>query len=188
MEYGIQRRTVSISPRPRSEDLGWMFLQFDVDEIWQLFGKPGPSRLRIMRGYRSGNLVVGIMRRVKDRARIGFVVMFPPTDHFDFWEYCYAIPDHRDRDAWAAFNTCDAMAHYMLEHLRVDALGWRTRADNRAADAIVRRLGYKSYGSWPVDGHMYTFYRLDQATWAARKARLEAERSQASIPDKANHS
>ena len=172
MEYGIQRRTIYLTP-PDGDDLGWMFLQFDVDEVWQMFGMPGPARLRVMRAYRSGNLVVGIMRRVHDKVRIGFVVMFPPTADFDFWEYGYAIPDHRDRDAWAAYNTCDAMAHYMLEHLRVEALGWRTRSDNRAADAIVRRLGYKSFGAWEVDGHMYTFYRLDQETWAARKARLD---------------
>ena len=172
MEYGIQRRTIYLRP-PTDDDLTWLFHQFDIDEIWQMFGMPGPGRLRIMRHYRSGNLVVGIMHRVQDRVRIGFVVMFPPTEDFDFWEYGYAIPDPRDRDAWAAFNSCDAMAHYMLEHLRVDVLGWRTRADNKAADAIVRRLGYKAFDSWEVDGHMYTFYRLDQETWAARRARLD---------------
>ena len=172
MEYGIQRRSIYLAP-PSADDLGWMFHQFDVDEIWQMFGMPGPGRLRIMRAYRTGNLVVGIMRRVRDKARIGFVVMFPPTADFDFWEYGYAIPDHRDRDAWAAFNSCDAMAHYMFEHLRVEALGWRTRFDNRAADAVVRRLGYQPFDSWTVDGHLYTFYRLDQPTWAARRARLD---------------
>ncbi len=179
MEYGIQRRTVYLRPL-QSEDLSWMFHQFDVDEVWQMFGMSGPSRLRIMRSYRTGNLVVGMMNRVRDRARIGFVVMFPPTGDFDFWEYGYAIPDHRHRDAWTAFNTCDAMAHYMFEHLRVEALGWRTREDNRAADAIVRRLGYKPFDSWVVDGHRYTFYRLDQATWADRRARLD--RSEATHP------
>lgn len=171
MEYGIQRRTIYLSP-PAGDDLSWMFHQFDVDEIWQMFGLPGPGRLRVMRAYRSGNLVVGIMRRVQGKKRIGFVVMFPPTGDFDFWEFSYAIPDPLDRDAWAAFNSTDAMAHYMFEHLRVAAMGWRTRADNRAADAIVRRLGYKSFGAWEVDGHHYTFYRLDAAGWMARKARL----------------
>ena len=172
MEYGIQRRTTYLTP-PTSEDLSWMFHQFDVDEVWQMFGMPGPARLRIMRAYRSGNLVVGMMRRARDKRRVGFVVMFPPTADFDFWEYGYAIPEPRDRDAWMAYNTCDAMAHYMFEHLRVTAMGWRTRSDNRAADAIVRRLGYKSFDSWEVDGHLYTFYRLDQAGWAARRARLD---------------
>ncbi len=152
-----------------------MFHQFDVDEVWQMFGMPGPGRLRVMRAYRSGNLVVGILRRVRDRSRIGFVVMFPPTSDFDFWELGYAIPDHRDRDAWSAFNATDAMAHYMFEHLRVDAMGWRTREDNKAADAIVRRLGYQPFDRWEVDGHMYTFYRLDQAGWAKRRARLDRQ-------------
>ncbi|MEL7370850.1 MAG: GNAT family N-acetyltransferase [Myxococcota bacterium] len=172
MEYGIQRRTIYLTP-PDSDDLSWMFHQFDIDEVWQMFGMPGPARLRIMRAYRGGNLVVGIMRRTQDTKRVGFVVMFPPTEDFDFWELGYAIPDHRDRDAWTAYNTTDAMAHYMFEHLRVKAMGWRTREDNRAADAIVRRLGYKSFGRWEVDGHMYTFYRLDQEGWAKRRARLD---------------
>ena len=179
MEYGIQRRTIYLTP-PDTDDLSWMFQLFDADEIWQMFGMPGPARLRIMRAYRSGNLVVGMLRRVRDRQRIGFVVMFPPTGDFDFWELGYAIPDPHDRDAWSAYHSTDAMAHYMFEHLRVDAMGWRTREDNRAADAIVRRLGYKSFDSWRVDGHMYTFYRLDQAGWAKRRARLD--RAEAARP------
>lgn len=172
MEYGIQRRGIYLIP-VEGEDLLWLFDRFDDDEIWQMFGFPGPSRLKIMRAYRSGNLVVGMMYRVQDRARIGFVLMFPPTKDFDFWELGYAIPDPKDRDAYCAFNATDAMAHYMFEHLRVDAMGWRTRHDNRAADAVVRRLGYVAFGSWAVDGHDYTFYRLDQAGWAKRRAKLD---------------
>ena len=104
---------------------------------------------------------------------MGFVVMFPPAQDFDFWEFGYAIPDVRDRDAFSALNATDAMAHYMFEHLRVEAMGWRTRADNTKADAVVRRLGYVPFGDWTVDGHHYTFYRLDQAGWAKRRAKLD---------------
>jgi len=52
-------------------------------------------------------------------------------------------------------------------------MGWRTRADNRSADAVVRRLGYKPLEQKVVDGHNYTFYRLDPEGWAARKRKLE---------------
>lgn len=158
---------------PAGDDLLWMFEQFDRPEIWQMFGFPGPSRLKIMRAYRSGNSVSGIIKRVHDRKRVGFVVMFPPTGDFDFWELGYAIPDPHDRDAYSAFHSTDAMAHYMFEHLRVEAMGWRTREDNRAADAVVRRLGYESFGAWQVDGHNYTFYRLDQAGWKKRRKKLD---------------
>lgn len=172
MEYGIQRRRTYLVP-PTDEDLTYLFNAFNQDFVWQMFGLPGPGKMRIMRAYRSGNLVIGIMKRVEDRKRIGFVVMFPPTDDFDFWEFGYAILEPEDRDAFNALNATDAMAHYMFEHLRVEAMGWRTRSDNRAADAVVRRLGYEPFGSWMVDGHDYTFYRLDQAGWQKRLAKLE---------------
>ena len=172
MEYGIQRRNIYLVP-PEGDDLLWLFDQFDEPEVWRMFGFPGPSRLKIMRAYRSGNVVSAILRRVADRARLGFVVMFPPSQDFDFWEFGYAIPEPRDRDAFSALNATDAMAHYMFEHLRVEAMGWRTRADNRKADAVVRRLGYVPFGAWEVDGHAYTFYRLDQAGWAKRRAKLD---------------
>jgi RimJ/RimL family protein N-acetyltransferase len=173
MDYGIQRRSIYLVP-VEDHELLWLFHEFDRDEVWQMFGLPGPGRLRVMRAYRTGDLVVGIIRRVADRKRIGFVVLFPPNGDFDFWELGYAISDPRDRDAFSALNATDAAAHYMFDHCRVEALGWRTRADNRAADAVVRRLGYQPFGRWAVDGHDYTFYRLDQAGWARRRAKLEA--------------
>lgn len=172
VEYGIQRRNIYLVP-PEDEDLLWMFGLFDNREVWEMFGLPGPGRMKIMRAYRQGDLVSSMLYRVSDQKRLGFVIMFPPHEDFDFWELGYAIPDAKDRDAFSAFNATDAMAHYMFEHLKVHAMGWRTRADNRAADAVVRRLGYKSYGSWKVDGHGYSFYRLDPEGWAKRRRKLD---------------
>ncbi|MEO1337730.1 MAG: GNAT family N-acetyltransferase [Myxococcota bacterium] len=172
MKYGIQRRTIYLVP-PSRADLDWMFHQFDVDEIWQMFGMPEPSRHRIMFAYRHVNLVIGMIRRVHDRARIGFMVMIPPRPDYDFWEACYAIPDPRHRDAWAAFNAADAMTHYMLEHLRVNAMGWCARVDNVASDAIIRRLGYIPDEVKEIDGHKYRCYRLQYEGWMARRARLD---------------
>lgn len=172
MEYGIQRRSIYLVPPDRFESK-WIMDHFDLPEIWEMFGLSGPSRFDMARRHREGHLVVGLLKRVEDQKRIGFVIMYPPTEAFDFWELGYAIPDTIDRDAFSAFNATDAMAHYMFEHLRVEAMGWRTRADNRAADAVIRRLGYKSYGAWEVDGHQYTFYRLDEPGWAKRRAKLD---------------
>ncbi|MCK6549320.1 GNAT family N-acetyltransferase [Myxococcota bacterium] len=179
MEYGIQRRSIYLLP-PTPEDVGWFLKQFDDPEVYEMFGFGQPSRVKLMRAYRGGDLVVGILHKVEGRKRIGFVIMFPPAGQFDFWEFGYDIPDPKDRDAFCAFNATDAMAHYMFEHLRVTAMGWRTREDNRAADAVVRRLGYKPYETSFQDGHNYTFYRLDQAGWAQRRAKLD--RGEASHP------
>lgn len=172
VEYGIQRRTIYLIP-PKGEDLRWIYDCFEKEEVWGMFGFDGPGRTRIVQQHRQGNLVMGLLKRVSDEKRLGFVTMFPPTDRFDFWELGYAIMDPADRDAYAAFNATDAMAHYMFEHLRVDAMGWRTREDNKAADAVVRRLGYKAFDSWEEGGHKYTFYRLDQAGWAKRRKKLD---------------
>lgn len=171
MEYAIQRRSIYLAP-PEANELPWLFDQFDTPEVYEMFGFHRPSKTRIMRAYRGGNLVVGIIHRVKDRKRIGFACVFPPAGSIEFWEFAYAIPDPLDRDAFSALNTCDAMAHYMLEHLRVPMVGWRTREDNRAADAVVRRLGYEAGDTNFVDGHNYTFYRMDLPLWQKRKARL----------------
>lgn len=171
MEYGIQRRSIYLAP-PNSEDLPWFFDQFDTPEVYEMFGFNRPSKTRLMRAYRGGDLVVGMINRLENKKHIGFAVVFPPAGNFDFWEFAYAIPDPLDRDAFSALNTCDAMAHYMLEHLRVAAVGWRTREDNRAADAIVRRLGYQPFDTSFVDGHNYTFYRMALDAWMKRKERL----------------
>ena len=57
--------------------------------------------------------------------------------------------------------------------MRLPLLGGRTREDNRAADAVVRRLGYQRTDTRFVDGHHYGFYQMDRALWARRRERLE---------------
>jgi RimJ/RimL family protein N-acetyltransferase len=171
VEYGIQRRSTYLVP-PESEDLPWLFDQFDVPEVYMMFGFDRPSKLRMMRQYRSGNIVVALIKKAETKKRIGFAVMFPPAGNFDFWEFGYAIPEVLDRDAFSALNATDAMAHYMFEHLRVAACGWRTREDNRSADAVVRRLGYEPKETMTIDGHNYTFYRLSHERWMQRKEKL----------------
>lgn len=172
MEYGIQRRSIYLVP-PADSDLSWLFAQFDEPEVFEMFGFMKPSHARVMRAYRTGNLVVGILHRVTTRARIGFVVLFPPAGELDFWEFGYAIPNTKDRDGFGALNATDAMATYAFDHLRVEKVGWRTREDNRAADAVVRRLGYRPRETRLIDGHSYTFYVLDTEGWQLRRQKLE---------------
>lgn len=177
MEYGIQRRGIYLVP-PDDDDLGWMLARFEDEEVWRNFGFEGSGRLAMLRAFRRGETVTGILRRVHDRARIGFVVMFPPDEHRDYWEFSYAIPEVADRDAFSALSSTDAMAHYMFEHLGVEAMGWRVRADNRAAHAVVRRLGYQPFEDRVLGGHAYTFYRLSRAGWERRRAKLDAGEAQ----------
>lgn len=172
MEYGIQRRGIYLAP-PTEAEVEWFCEQFESREVWEMFGLDGPSKLNLLRHYRSGDLVVGILHRVEPRKRIGFVVMFPPDPSRDFWEFGYAIADPLDRDAFSAMSSTDAMAHYMFEHLHVEAMGWRTRSDNHAASAVIRRLGYTPKETRDDKSYQYTIYRLDRDGWFRRRAKLD---------------
>lgn len=172
MEYGIQRRNIYLAPASDEEVL-WFCEQFQRQEVWEMFGMDGPSKMVLLRFVRAGDTVVGILWRAYPQKRIGFVVMFPPDAGRDYWEFGYAIPDPNDRDAFSAMYSTDAMAHYMFEHLNVEAMGWRTRDDNRAADAVIRRLGYVVDKELESQGHMYRFYRLDREGWQKRRAKLD---------------
>lgn len=172
MEYGIQRRNIYLAPASDEEVL-WFCEQFQRPEVWEMFGMDGPSQMVLLRFVRAGDTVVGILWRAYPQKRIGFVVMFPPDTGRDYWEFGYAIPDPNDRDAFSAMYSTDAMAHYMFEHLNVEAMGWRTRDDNRAADAVIRRLGYVVDKELESQGHMYRFYRLDRDGWQKRRAKLD---------------
>ncbi len=174
MEYGIQRRGIYLAP-PDEAEVEWFCRQFESHEVWDFFGFDGAAKMGMLRMFRGGDLVVGILHRVTPRKRIGFVVMFPPNENRDFWEFGYAITDLTDRDAFAALYSTDAMAHYMFEHLNVLAMGWRTRSDNLAATAVIRRLGYKPFKTIPDPSgkYTYTLYRLDREGWMQRRAKLD---------------
>lgn len=172
MEYGIQRRGILLRP-PHHNDVDWLFHLFDLEEIWSMFGFSRSGRMDMLRAFRQGDLVTGILFTVTPFKRIGFVIMFPPDSDRDYWEFSYAIPDVADRDAFAAFNSTDAMAHYMFEHLGVDKMGWRVRVDNRAARAVIQRLGYTADEERVIEGKAYVFYTLDRPGWKRRRAKLD---------------
>jgi len=173
MEYGIQRRGIYLRPT-LEPDLRWLFDLFEIEEIWSMFGFHSGGRNEMLRAWRQGDLVTGILVTTEPHQRIGFVIMFPPDDTRNYWEFSYAIPEIEHRDAYAALNSTDAMAHYMFEHLNVDYMGWRVRSDNRAANAVVRRLGYRPLEEKRLDGKDYVFYLLDRPGWEKRRAKLDA--------------
>lgn len=169
--YGIQRRTVYLVP-PTTADLSWMFAHFHHPEISEMFGYEQLGAPSMLIRYRAGTLVVAIIKAVATRKRIGFLVMYPPaTDNF-FWEFGYAIPDPADRNAFHALNTHDAVGHYMFEHLNVPLCGSRSREDNHAANAVIKRLGYTPVETRELDGHKYAFFAIDQEGWKKRREKL----------------
>ncbi|MBI2376204.1 MAG: GNAT family N-acetyltransferase [Deltaproteobacteria bacterium] len=172
MQYGIQRRGIFLAP-PSNADLDWLFTCFERPEIWESFAFDRNGRMVMLRKFRDGDLVVGILHRVKPRKRIGFVIMFPPDVDRDYWEFSYAVPEPSDRDAFSALSATDAMAHYMFDHLDVLAMGWRAWEDNRAARAVIARLGYQPNGERWVGNRRQIMYRLSREGWAARRAKLE---------------
>lgn len=172
---GVQRRSVYLVP-PDFDDLQWMFELFHAPEISEMFGYHDLGAPVMLLRYRAGTLVVAIIKSVETRKRIGFLIMYPPAG-FSFWEFGYAIPDSVDRNAFNALNTTDAVGHYMFEILRVPACGWRTREDNRAADAVVRRLGYVAGETIQEEGHRYIIYSLDREGWQRRLKKLSANQT-----------
>lgn len=172
MKFGIQRRTIYLRP-PMGLERHWIFQQLETPEIREMFdlgeGCSHAARLE----HSVGRLVLGTIRRVDTRQRIGFVGMRAPRAELDFWEFSYAIPDPQHRDAYSAVNAMDCVAHYMLDHLGVSAVGGWTREDNLAAQAIVRRVGHARTGSKEWGGIRWAIYRLDKEGWAKRLAKLQ---------------
>lgn len=177
MEYGIQRRSIYLTP-PMGDDLDYLVDAFEEEDVWSMFGYDGPARERILSLERERTIVRGIIRRVEDDARIGFSALFPPPEMFGLearlgkWEYGVAILDPRDRNGWAAIQASDAMTHYCVDHLGLVDWWWRIRADNRPSKAIARRMGYRSLGAWSTGRHTFSFYRMTQAVWDRRLGRI----------------
>lgn len=172
MKFAIQRRGILVTP-PEGLERTWLWRQFDEPEIASMFGVEQGLGAAARASYKSGRVITGIIRRACDRRRVGFAVMLAPSEGAPFWEIAAAIPELRYRDGYTMLHTVDIMAHYTLDHLGVPVVGARVRTDNRASDAVVRRIGYEKRDTRYVDDHDYDFYHLTQERWAARRARLE---------------
>jgi hypothetical protein len=172
VEYGIQRGSICLLP-PGGDDVDYVCRAFDEPAIYQSLGLGAPSGAEIRARHRLNSHVFGIIHELTSRTRIGFVIIFPPTEAFDAWSFLYAIPEERHRNAFAALHSADAMAHYMFDHLRIDALGWETREGKTAADAVVRRLGYRAVETKDFAGKSYRFYRITREEWMKRRRKIE---------------
>lgn len=178
MEYGIQRRNIYLTP-PRDDDEDYLLDAFDEEEVWSMFGHEGPARGHMQSVLAQERVVRGIIRQVGDQRRIGFSLLFAPPDmlgleqRFGSWEYGVVIRDPKDRDGFRAIAASDAMTHYCVDHLGLVDWWWRIREDNRPSRAIARRMGYRSMGIWPAGPYTFAFYRMTQAIWERRRARLD---------------
>ena len=172
MDYGIQRRGIYIVP-PAKEDLQWVARSFENKSIADSFGfyKENAQEVFLNR-YNNRDLIVAIIRRVADRQRTGFVIMYPPVME-EWWEFGYVIPDPKHRNAFDALNTTDAMAHYLFDHLNVVGIGWRQEAINTSAISIVKRIGYEVKEQRLIDDRPYNFYAYRRDRWEQRVQKLK---------------
>ena len=175
MDFAVQRRHILLAP-PDEAEATWICEQADREDIWQAFGYDEPGGDRLRQAIASGNVICGLIRR-DDGRRVGFSCLYPPTDELLFWEYIYAIPAARDRDAFSAIYANDAMCFYAFDWLMVDSIGWRLYPDNRAARAIVERMGFA-----PLDGPAgealgCELYALGREQWSARQTKIETRES-----------
>lgn len=171
MRYGIQRRGVYLAP-PSGTEMAWIADVLDQEEVWRAFGHEGPAGQVFLE--RRCQTTVGVIHRAVERSRVGFMLAFAPTEAVPVPELAYALPRRHDRDAFTALTAADLMTHYLMDHEGYTTLAWRTRTSNLAAQAILRRLGYPPAATIRVDGHAYTFHRLDRSDWLRRRARIEA--------------
>ncbi|MEW5853771.1 MAG: GNAT family protein [Myxococcota bacterium] len=174
MKLAIQRRSIYLEP-PRGMDVIWVTRQLSHPEIAENFAWGDDlTPADICGGHRIGAVIVGMMRRVVDGARMGFVLMLCPHEGKDFWEILAAIPDVRHRDAFSMMHAIDAMSHYMFDHLGAPRCGATVKPENAASLAVVRRIGYRQREIRPdSDGVPHAVYVLDPEAWAQRRARLE---------------
>lgn len=171
MRLAIQRRTILLAPAT-GLDRVWVARQLDTPLIQEMFGNGAHAGVGFLVASRWSPVVVGIIHRTGG-PRIGFAMVIPPGEEVPHWEFAYAIPNPKDRDAFCAIHTVDAMSHYVMDHLRLDHFVGRTRVDNAPAQAILRRLGYRPLYEEEAGGNTYSFLQLDQPGWERRRALLE---------------
>jgi RimJ/RimL family protein N-acetyltransferase len=164
MKRGVRCRGIVLLP-PNPEDVKYVAAAHDQEDVWRMFGLDGSGRLRFLQRERSGDLEVGIIHR--GSARIGFSVVYPPRPAFAAWELTFAVPERADRDAYSAMAAADAVAFSLFEERGLDSFGFRTRPDNRAAEAVLRRMGYR-----PVGEDEYRVWKIDRAAFEPRRLRL----------------
>lgn len=173
MKLAMQRRSIYLEP-PRGMDLFWVADQFSTPEISEMFVFGDDVRnWHVRAGHRIGTLVIGIMRRVVDRRRIGFVCAAAPTPDRKYWELMAAIPDRKNRDGFAALHAMDTFCCYLFDHVKIDVLAANIRMDNPHPMVLTERAGYRRVAVEEQEGHMHAVYLCDQDAWAKRKARLE---------------
>lgn len=140
-------------------------------ELVASFGlAPGDDRLAMAADNPNVNTAVVL---VEGQKRVGFALLFPPTDLDVFWEYLAAIPSAGDRDGYTAMQAFDAMAFYAFDWMKIERLGFRIESSNTGALALAKRGGFTPLRTEVVEGRTMVVYSIDRATWNVRLANLE---------------
>lgn len=158
----MQWRSIYVVP-PTEEELGAFIekLGFEGENVEQ------------SREIATRVMILGTIRRVADRSSVGTVVLAPHAPDGSSWEYSIEISEAKHRDAFAAVNASDIMAHYIFDHVGADEVVFRVEASNRAAAAIALRIGYHPSARIETEEGPLIHYVLDQATWQRRRERIE---------------
>jgi len=172
MKIAVRRRGVLVEPADDA-DVRWILEQFDREDTWKTFGYDGPAMGRAMWIYLEQQLILGVIKRGHER--LGFCVLFPPQAGGKAWEFGYVVTERRARDAFTALHAVDAISHYLFDLIKVEAVSFRVRDENKASLAVISRLGYRPFKAIESKEGKFHYFEVDQAKWAERRAMLFAK-------------
>lgn len=174
MRVSVSYRSVRLEP-PTAEDLAWVAERIDVGGLWIQFGWPQPLGGYVLEAQARGEAIIAIVRAARGGQRLGFGLVFAPPAPTEPWEVLFAIPEAGARNAFAALQSLDALLCYLFEEASVGSVGWRVRADNLPALAVLSRMGLTPESQLALDpGHPYHLFRMDLEAWGQRRRGLES--------------
>jgi hypothetical protein len=174
VRVAVSYRSVRLEP-PTPEDLAWVAQAIDVGGLWIRFGWPQPLGNYVVEARGRGEAIIAVVRAVRGGQRLGFGLVFAPPAVSEPWEALFAIPEAAARNAFAALQSFDALLYYLFEQVSLDLVGWRVRADNLPALAVLSRMGFEPESQLALQpGPPYWMFRMGPEAWAERRRRLES--------------
>lgn len=181
MRVAVSYRSVQLEP-PGAEDLEWVAKAIDQGGLWIRFGWPQPLGGYVIEAQARGDAIISVVRAARGGQRLGFGLVFAPPAVTEPWEVLFAIPEASARNAFAALQSLDALLYYLFEEASVSLVGWRVRADNLPALAVLSRMGLTPESQLALDpGPPYHMFRMDPEAWGQRRRALEAGTTRFSV-------
>lgn len=173
MELGIRRRGVLLTPPLGRAEAAWVLRAGQRADIARAFGHDSDARP-------SPPADLGIVRIDGGRRAVGYALLYPPTRRCPCPEVAYALVDRGARDGFTAICAADGWSYHLFEVLGLRRVILRTAADNLAAWAVLRRLGYADGARFVrVGGRRFGFRVLERRDWRRRLGRLVSREAEA---------